>query len=104
MSLALTIQNKRLLKRLLKTGRWGNESEIVRYGIHLVEREVISQARERWPQPLSDKTLDQIYRHESAEERAIERRLGQASPAIDPKDEPVGHLHVGVSRRFHTRQ
>jgi len=24
--------------------------------------------------------------------------------AIDPKDEPVGHLHVGVSRRFHTRQ
>ncbi len=31
---------KELLRELLKAGRWTNESEIVRYGIELVRREV----------------------------------------------------------------
>lgn len=37
---ALTKQNKQTIKRLLKTGRWNNESEILRYGLHLVDQEV----------------------------------------------------------------
>ena len=36
MATTLTTQNKQSLKRLLKTGRWNNESEIMRYGLHLV--------------------------------------------------------------------
>ena len=37
MATTLTPQNKQTLKRLLKTGRWNNESEIMRYGLHLVD-------------------------------------------------------------------
>src|SRR5439155_10222330 len=40
MAVSLTPQNKRTLKRLLKTGRWNNESEVIRYGLHLVNKEV----------------------------------------------------------------
>ena len=40
MATTLTTQNKQTLKRLLKTGRWNNESEIMRYGLHLVAKEV----------------------------------------------------------------
>ena len=40
MATTLTTQNKETLKRLLKTGRWNNESEIMRYGLHLVAKEV----------------------------------------------------------------
>ena len=43
MATTLTQQNKQTLKRLLKTGRWNNESEIMRYGLHLVDEEVQSK-------------------------------------------------------------
>ncbi len=49
---ALTKENKKLVGVLLATGRWGNKSEIVRYGLHLVKREVeAEQAREFKPEP-----------------------------------------------------
>jgi Arc/MetJ-type ribon-helix-helix transcriptional regulator len=36
----LTELQRRLIQQLLKVGRWNNESEIVRDGLHLVAKEV----------------------------------------------------------------
>ena len=73
---------KELLRELLKEGRWTNESEIVRYGIELVRREV---ERERLS-PLPDKVLARCYRQMSAEELAEDRRMGAASAKPGTKD------------------
>lgn len=35
----LTKENKQTLKALLSSGRWNNESEVLRYGLHLVTLE-----------------------------------------------------------------
>ena len=39
-SYSLTKPQKTLVRELLKIGRWNNESEIIRYGLHLVVQEV----------------------------------------------------------------
>jgi Arc/MetJ-type ribon-helix-helix transcriptional regulator len=73
---------KELLRELLKAGRWTNESEIVRYGIELVRREV---ERERLA-PVPDKVLARCYKQMSAEELAEDRKLGAASAQPSAKD------------------
>jgi Arc/MetJ-type ribon-helix-helix transcriptional regulator len=73
---------KELLRRLLKAGRWTNESEIVRYGIELVRREV---ERERLS-PLPDKVLARCYKQMSADELAEDRRMGNASAKPNAQD------------------
>ncbi len=78
MSIALTSANKRLLKALLRVGRWGNESEIVRYGLHLVAREVENEQR-RSLAPVPRGVLAQAYRKLSADELEQDRVLARAS-------------------------
>ena len=78
MAVSLTPQNKHTLKRLLKTGRWNNESEVLRYGLYLVEEEVKAKQREDLS-PLPDHVLAEALNTMTAEERAEERRLGRAS-------------------------
>jgi Arc/MetJ-type ribon-helix-helix transcriptional regulator len=73
---------KELLRQLLKAGRWTNESEIVRYGIELVRREV---EREQLA-PLPNKILVRCYKQMSEEEVAEDRKLGAASARPDAKD------------------
>ena len=73
---------KELLRRLLKAGRWTNESEIVRYGIELVRREV---EREQLS-PLPGKVLARCYKQMSADEIAEDRRMGSASAKPSAKD------------------
>jgi Arc/MetJ-type ribon-helix-helix transcriptional regulator len=73
---------KELLRQLLKAGRWTNESEIVRYGIELVRREV---EREQLS-PLANKILAKCYKQMSAEELAEDRKLGAASAKPSAKD------------------
>jgi len=46
MNASLTQQNKKLLRELLNLGRWANESEIVRYGLHLVAKEVEAEQKD----------------------------------------------------------
>ena len=87
MSVALTVQNKRTLKRLLSTGRWGNESEILRYGLHLVEQEVQAKAHDQLPAPIPNKVMARIYREETPEEKAIEAKLSKASSRLTPEDD-----------------
>ncbi len=80
MAVSLTIQNKRSLKKLLGTGRWNNESEVIRYGLHLVIEEV--QAKERQQiaiEPISAEAMEKILREESAEEQAVRKAAGKAS-------------------------
>lgn len=89
-SIALTPTNKQTLKRLLKTGRWGNESEIVRYGIHLVEMEVQAKQKELWPKPISDAVMRRIYRGETKKEKAVEEAFAKHSRKLikaEPFDE-----------------
>ncbi len=63
MATTLTEQNKKTLKRLLKTGRWNNESEIMRYGLHLVATEVERQQNPYLQRPENPGTLEEIRAH-----------------------------------------
>lgn len=78
MSISLTSSNKKLIKALLRVGRWGNESEIVRYGLHLVAREV-EQEQQRGLAPISRGVLARAYRRLSLGELNQDRALSKAS-------------------------
>jgi Arc/MetJ-type ribon-helix-helix transcriptional regulator len=76
MAYTLTASQKRLIQALLKVGRWNNESEIIRYGVHLVAREVeTDQARtlEAYPAGLLANAYRRLKRREHEEERALEQ-------------------------------
>ena len=76
---ALTAENKRQIKRLLKSGRWNNESEIMRYGLHLVILEFEAYEKGQWPEPISTEEMDKIYAEETAEEKALDKAASKAS-------------------------
>jgi Arc/MetJ-type ribon-helix-helix transcriptional regulator len=61
---------KELLRKLLKAGRWTNESEIVRYGIELVRREVEREQLSKYPDGALAKCYKQMKREELAEDTA----------------------------------
>lgn len=78
MAYTLTDSQKRLVRELLKVGRWNNESEIIRYGLHLVAREVErDQARSLEPYPAG--VLARAYRRLTPRERQEEKALERAS-------------------------
>lgn len=82
MSYALTGSQKRLVQDLLTVGRWNNESEIIRYGLHLVAKEVeLEQARSL--EPYGAGVLARAYKKLSAQERAEENRMEAASAKPD---------------------
>lgn len=80
MSATVAQPQKELLRELLKAGRWTNESEIVRYGIELVKREVERESLA----PIPDAVLAKCYAEMSAEERAEEQTLCKASSRHKP--------------------
>ena len=85
MAIAFTAENKRTIKRLLQLGRWGNQSEILRYGLHLVQREVTAESREEIsPYPADE--LRAAARRQTPAERAEERKLARASRRHRPED------------------
>ena len=86
MNASLTQQNKRLVKDLLRIGRWANESEIVRYGLHLVAREVEREQKESLA-PYSPGLLARAYRRMSAAERKEDRALAARSARPPPEEE-----------------
>ena len=75
MAATITAVQKDLLKRLLKSGRWHNYSEIIRHGLELVRQEV---EREDLA-PFAAAVLAEAYRQASQEEREVDRELGRAS-------------------------
>ena len=78
MNASLTVENKKLVKALLRIGRWGNESEIVRYGLHLVAREVEAE-RQRSLAPIAAGVLARAYRRLSPADRQDDRAMSKAS-------------------------
>jgi len=88
MAVSLTPQNKQTLKRLLKTGRWNNESEILRYGLRLVEKELTQEAREDLS-AIPAEQLARALRQLTPRERAEERRMARASLRHRPRAEDL---------------
>jgi Arc/MetJ-type ribon-helix-helix transcriptional regulator len=66
---------KELLRKLLKEGRWTNESEIVRYGIELVRREVDRERLSKY----RDGTLARCYKEMKRDELADDAAWSEAS-------------------------
>lgn len=78
MAHTLTEPQKRLIRELLRVGRWNNESEILRYGLHLVAKEVEGeQARNLEPYPAG--VLARAYRRLTRRERKEEKSMERAS-------------------------
>ena len=78
MAHTLTEPQQRLIRELLKVGRWNNESELLRYGLHLVAKEVeAEQARRLEPYPVG--VLARAYRRLTPRERKEEHAMERAS-------------------------
>ena len=75
MSATVAMPQERLLKALLKEGRWRNKSEIVRYGIELVRREV---ERDKLA-PMPPGELAAEYQKLSRADHDDDRAMGGAS-------------------------
>ena len=85
MSALLTAESKRLLKDLLKTGKWENQSEIMRYALYLLKNEHELERQRDLPKPLPKGILKRIYENETLAERRLERKLAKASMRIKPE-------------------
>ena len=80
MAATVAMPQKELLRKLMKSGRWNSESEIVRYGIDLVRREV---EREQYA-PYPESVLAEAYRKLTREERRQDERMGRSSARPSP--------------------
>ena len=78
MSASVTAPHKRLIKALLKLGRWNNESEIIRYGLHLVAKEV-ERDRQSSLQPYPPGVLAKAYRKLGRVASEEDRGMARAS-------------------------
>ena len=78
MAHAITNPQRRLMQELLKVGRWNNESEILRYGLHLVAKEV-EHEQERSLEPYPASALARAYRRITPRERKEHAALERAS-------------------------
>ncbi|HEU0008982.1 MAG TPA: hypothetical protein VFT34_04110 [Verrucomicrobiae bacterium] len=78
MSASVTTSHKRLIKELMKIGRWNNESEIIRYGLHLVAKEV-ERDRQCSLQPYPPGVLATAYRKLGRVASEEDRRMARAS-------------------------
>jgi Arc/MetJ-type ribon-helix-helix transcriptional regulator len=84
-SASVTSSQKRLVRQLLKIGRWNNESEIIRYGLHLVAKEV-QRDQERNLDPYPAGLLAKAYRKLGKAALDEDRTMANAS-AYPSKDE-----------------
>jgi Arc/MetJ-type ribon-helix-helix transcriptional regulator len=83
MAHTLTGPQQRLIKELLTLGRWNNESEVLRYGLHLVAKEVeADQARNLQPYPagILARAYRRLRRSEKQEWAGMERASAGPQP------------------------
>ena len=78
MAHTLTEPQKRLVRQLLQVGRWNNESEIIRYGLHLVAKEVQADQAQSL-EPVAKSVLMRAYRKLSKNDWEEEKAMEQAS-------------------------
>jgi Arc/MetJ-type ribon-helix-helix transcriptional regulator len=81
MSKVLTREDKQLLKQLQEAGHWGSESEIIRYGLLLVKKE-IGQLQSL--APYSKTILRKAARRATSEDEDEDSRLARASARYRP--------------------
>jgi len=74
----LTSENKRQIKRLLASGRWNNESEIMRAALHLLVKDFESRQRPEI-ESISAEAMEKILREETADDRAVRKAATKAS-------------------------
>jgi putative addiction module CopG family antidote len=75
MAFALAKENEAFIGRMLKLGRFNNQSEVVREALRRMEREESSYLN---PLPLTEPQLREIYKPDAQAERR-ERLAGRAS-------------------------
>ncbi|MBM3838558.1 MAG: hypothetical protein FJ398_11450 [Verrucomicrobia bacterium] len=78
MAHTITNPQKKLIQELLKVGRWNNESEIIRYGLHLVAKEVETE-QTRSLEPYAAGVLARAYRRLTLRERQEHQTMERAS-------------------------
>jgi Arc/MetJ-type ribon-helix-helix transcriptional regulator len=82
MAATVAMPQKKLLQRLMKSGRWNSESEIVRYGIELVRREIEAETYA----PIPESALTEAYSKLSNNDRKEEEAMARASALPDPDE------------------
>jgi len=87
-SVSLTAENKRALKALLGTGRWHNESEIIRYGLHLVIQEARRSDYAPMPKEELAAALAALTPAEKREEAAFAKLSARTSRKAMREDAP----------------
>ena len=80
MAATVAMPQKKLLRRLMKSGRWNSESEIVRYGIELVRREIEHENYAPYPPGVLAKAYAQMSEGDWKEEEAMARALARPEP------------------------
>ena len=75
MAFALAKENEAFIERMLKSGRFNNQSEVVREALRRMEREESSYLN---PPPLTEQQLREIYEPNPRADRQ-ERIAGRAS-------------------------
>ena len=66
MAFALAKENEAFIERMLKLGRFNNQSEVVREALRRMERQESSYLN---PPPLTDEQLKEVYRSDPDTER-----------------------------------
>src|SRR5436309_15331300 len=75
MALALAKENENFIRRMLRSGRYNNQSEVVREALRRMERQEPDYLN---PPPLTPAQPEEIYRP-NPEEEARERAFGRAA-------------------------
>jgi putative addiction module CopG family antidote len=76
MNCVLTKQNEEQVKALIRSGRYNNQSEVLRAGLRALLREEQSYLH---PPPLPPGALARAYAKETEEEKELERQAARAS-------------------------
>ncbi len=75
MAHALAKENEAFIRRMVRSGRFNNQSEVVREALRRMEKEDLSYLN---PPPLTPAQLEEIY-GPNPEEEARERAVGRAA-------------------------
>jgi Arc/MetJ-type ribon-helix-helix transcriptional regulator len=87
MRVSVTARHRNLLRKLLRTGYWNSESEIIHFGVRLVAKE-LEHSRQRNLDPYPPGLLSAAYRKLGEIESAEDRALANASAL--PSAEELG--------------
>jgi putative addiction module CopG family antidote len=79
MAYVLTERTQKTIARLIKTGRYNNQSEVIRAGLGLLEQKELGYLN---PPPIPEEELAKIYREQSKEEEAEEIAAAKASSRL----------------------